>query len=262
MGQFTTLTLPSRYREPSTRSASPRRIGATIRGISSGSYWPSGCSITTTSASGSNSGSWWMHNCAGPSPCAVRTCTLSMPSRPCRSSIRRPICPAVRMTMMWSAPCQAGSRCRRTGWCWCGWASRSRTARGCSGPAPCCCGSSARTWPSWRSSSRSPEMPRAYSFACRELARSDAKAAMSAPAAKALSPAPRTTTQRTESSASSACATSPPIGPISRTSTLASRIRARNRLGQPQYRRRKFTGTPMTPLRHAAGTWPLQPHAR
>ena len=38
-------------REPSTRSASPRTIGSIMRGISSGSYWPSGCSITTTSAS-------------------------------------------------------------------------------------------------------------------------------------------------------------------------------------------------------------------
>ncbi len=38
-------------REPSTRSASPATIGATISGISPGSYWPSGWSITTTSAS-------------------------------------------------------------------------------------------------------------------------------------------------------------------------------------------------------------------
>ena len=37
--------------EPSTMSASPATIGSTILGMSSGSYWPSGCSITTTSAS-------------------------------------------------------------------------------------------------------------------------------------------------------------------------------------------------------------------
>jgi hypothetical protein len=40
----------SASREPSTRSASPRRIGSTNRGISVGSYWPSGWSITIASA--------------------------------------------------------------------------------------------------------------------------------------------------------------------------------------------------------------------
>ena len=37
--------------EPRTRSARPSTIGATICGIRPGSYWPSGWSITTTSAS-------------------------------------------------------------------------------------------------------------------------------------------------------------------------------------------------------------------
>src|SRR3989454_2267415 len=52
-------------------------------------------------------------------------------------------------------------------------------------------------------------MRRPYSLACLEFARSVAKAAMSAPAAKAFSPAPRTTTQRSDSSALRVRAISP-----------------------------------------------------
>src|SRR2546422_2170593 len=63
-------------------------------------------------------------------------------------------------------------------------------------------------------------MRRPYSLACLEFARSMAKAAMSAPAAKAFSPAPRTTTQRSDSSFPSSFASNPSRSHIARSSAF------------------------------------------
>src|SRR5438034_11567663 len=63
-------------------------------------------------------------------------------------------------------------------------------------------------------------MRRPYSLARLEFARSVAKAAMSAPAAKAFSPAPRTTTQRSDSSFWSSFASNPSRSHIARSSAF------------------------------------------